>query len=148
MVSYKDAFAGCVHIIYVVEDYGGKITIYKRRTARNQTISVYYSASSVRMSAELLRSVEQELHQLTIASEHPSSHCRYTQLLPQIPITCLKIPNKFFVVVDSIRCLRKVLKMKIPGLIQIVNEMIEEGGDKISEDASQVEKRLDLKLRR
>ena len=45
-------------------------------------------------------------------------------------------------------CLRKVLKMKTPGLIQMVNEMMEGGGDKISEDASQVEERLDLKLRR
>lgn len=50
-----------------------------------------------RMSAdsELLSRVEEGLHMLTIASEHPSSHHRYTQLLPNIPITCLKIPKSF-----------------------------------------------------
>ena len=102
------------------------------------------------MSEELLYRVEEELHQLTIAdSEHPSSHCRYRQLLPKIPIACLKIPNKFFIVADNIRCLRKVLKMRIPGLIEMVNELIaDEGADKISNDATQVEERLELKLRR
>lgn len=100
------------------------------------------------MSAELLHSVEEGIHQLTIASEHPSSHCRYTQLLPKIPITCLKIPNEFFVAADRIRCLKKLLKMRTPGLIEMVNEIVEQGGDKISNDSSQVKEILDLKSRR
>ena len=53
------------------------------------------------MSAELLHSVEEGLQQLAIASDHPSNHCRYTQLLSKIPVTCLKIPNKFFVAADK-----------------------------------------------
>ena len=100
------------------------------------------------MSAELLSKVEEGLHMLTIASEHPSSHRRYTQLLPNIPVTCLKIPNKFFVAADNIRCLKKVLKMRTPSLIEMVNEIVQEGGDKISKDASKIEERLNLKLRR
>ena len=104
----------------------------------------HLSYSAYRMSAELLYSVEEELHQLNIASEHPSSHCRYRQLLPKIPIVCLKIPNKFFIAADTVRCLRKILKMRIPGLIEMVNEIVDEGADKISNNATQV----DLKLRR
>ena len=100
------------------------------------------------MSAELLSKVEEGLHMLTITSEHPSSHRRYTQLLPNIPISCLKIPNKFFVAADNIRCLKKLLKMRTPSLIEMVNDIVQEGGDKITKDASKVEERLNLKLRR
>ena len=60
----------------------------------------------------------------------------------------MKIPNRFFIAADSIRCLRKVLKMRIPSLIEMVNETVDEGADKISNNATQVEERLDLKLRR
>ena len=101
------------------------------------------------MSAEsVLCGVEEKLRVLTITSEHPSSHRRYAQLLPSIPVACLKIPNKFFVAADNIRTLRKLLKRRIPSLIELVNETVEEGGDKIRKDARKVEERLNLKLRR
>ena len=109
---------------------------------------LYYSAYTESMSAELLHSVEEGLQQLTIALDHPCNHRQYTQLLPKIPVTCLKIPNMFFVAADNIRCLTKVLKMRTPSLIEMVNKIVEEGGDKIRNDASQVEERLELKLRR
>ena len=38
--------------------------------------------------------------------------------------------------------------MRTPSLIEMVNKIVEEGGDKIRSDASKVEERLDLKLRR
>ena len=106
--------------------------------------------AAIKMSAEsVLCGVEEGLHVLTITSEHPSSHRRYAQLLPSIPVvTCLKIPNKFFVAADNIRTLRKLLKRRIPSLIELVNETVEEGGDKIRKDARKVEERLNLKLRR
>ena len=102
----------------------------------------------IRETAELLNTVEERLHQLTIASNHPSTHHLYNRLLPQIPVACLKIPNKIYLVADRIKCLKKVLKMRIPGLIETVNEIVEEGGDKISCDASKAEERLELKSRR
>ena len=104
-------------------------------------LSYISSIAAIRMSAELLSRVEEGLRVLTITSEHPSSHRRYAQLLPSIPIACLKIPNKFFVAADNIRCLKKLLKIGTPSLIEMVNEVVEEGGDKINKDASQVEER-------
>ena len=38
--------------------------------------------------------------------------------------------------------------MRIPSLTEMVNEVVQEGGDKITNDASKVEERLNLKLRR
>ena len=38
--------------------------------------------------------------------------------------------------------------MRTPSLIEIVNEVVQQGGDKITNDASKVEERLNLKLRR
>ena len=38
--------------------------------------------------------------------------------------------------------------MRTPSLIEMVNEIVQEGGDKISKDASKAEERLNLKLRR
>ena len=104
---------------------------------------LYYSAYTQSMYVELLHSVEKGLHQLTIASDHPSNHCQYTQLLSKIPVTWLKIPNQFFVAADNIKCLKKVLKMRTPSLTEMVNKIVEEGGDKIRNDASQVKERLD-----
>ena len=100
------------------------------------------------MTAELLSSVEESLHELVVASEHPSAHSNYQILLPQVTVTCLKVPNKFFLLADRIRCIKKLLKMRVPSFTKLVNEIVEEGGDKIRYDASKAEERLVLKSRR
>ena len=38
--------------------------------------------------------------------------------------------------------------MRTPSLIEMVNKIVQEGGDKISKDVSKVKERLNLKLRR
>ena len=38
--------------------------------------------------------------------------------------------------------------MRTPSHIEMVNEIVQEGGDKISQDASKVKERLSSKLRR
>jgi len=100
------------------------------------------------MTFELLNRVEEGLRQLNITSHHPSLHLQYKQLLPQIPISCFKIPHKFFITADRIKCLKKALKMEPPSFIELVNEIIEEGSDKINYNATRAEERLELKSRR
>ena len=102
----------------------------------------------MRMNAELLTKVEEGLRELIITSNHPSSHPQYNQLLPKIPIACLTIPHKFFLVADRIQCLKKTLQLPSSDLIEMANVIIEDGSDKIRNDASLAEDRLVLKSRR
>jgi len=96
------------------------------------------------MSEELLHSYDKELSQLTIACEHPTRHHRYKQLLSRIPIVCLRIPNKFFIVASRKRRLEKLLNAGTSDLSDLVNNITEGRRVKISSDASKadVEKRL------
>ena len=100
------------------------------------------------MSEELLHSYDKELSQLSIACDHPSRHRGYKQLLSKIPIVCLKIPNKFFLVADRKRRLETLLKAETSDLSDLVNNITEEGKVKISSSASKVEKRLGQKSSR
>jgi len=99
-------------------------------------------------SSDLLKSVEEGLNQLTVTSSLPSSHPLYNRMLSQVPIACLKIPNKFYLAADRIYCLRTTLKVRKPSLIELVNTLVEEGSDKISYNASNIEERLQLQSRR
>ena len=103
------------------------------------------------MSEELLHSYDKELSQLNITCERPTSHRGYKQLLSKIPIVCLRIPNKFFLVADRKRHLEKLLNAgNTSDLSDLVNNITEGRRVKISSNASKVyvEQRLVRKSQR
>lgn len=92
---------------------------------------------------KILESIEEQLQQLTIASETATCNCRNGAIWDMHPVALLKIPNEFYVLSDRKNCLERILGTSVSKHLEMANAIIEAGDAKISSTANTVEKRLE-----
>jgi len=92
---------------------------------------------------KILQDVEEKLQQLTIVSENAASNPRSDAMQHMQPVTSLRIPNQFYLLLDRKNCLEKLLGASVSKHLDMANAIIEAGEVKIISSATAVEERFE-----